>query len=100
MAEIQTVGVVGAGTMGAGIAHVFARAGLRVLLCDVEQSFLDRALAQIRTNLGREAAKGKLVEAEIDPALARIAATVDREALSAAEFVVEAASGGFELKSE
>ena len=68
MAEIQTVGVVGAGTMGSGIAHVFARAGFRVLLCDVEQCFLSRAVAQIRANLGREAAKGKLPEAEIEPA--------------------------------
>lgn len=100
MAEIQTVGVVGAGTMGSGIAHVFARAGFRVLLCDVEQRFLDRALTQIRTNLGREAAKGKVQEAEIETALARIAPIVDREALSAAEFVVEAASERFELKSE
>jgi 3-hydroxybutyryl-CoA dehydrogenase len=100
MAEIQTVGVVGAGTMGSGIAHVFARAGLRVLLCDVEQRFLDRALAQVRTNLGREAAKGKLPEAEIEPALARITPTIDREALAAAEFAVEAASERFEVKSE
>jgi 3-hydroxybutyryl-CoA dehydrogenase len=46
--------------------------GFKVLLCDVEQRFLDRALAQIRTNLGREAAKGKLAEAEVEPALARI----------------------------
>jgi 3-hydroxybutyryl-CoA dehydrogenase len=98
MAEIQTVGVVGAGTMGSGIAHVFARTGFRVLLCDVEQRFLDRALAQIRTNLGREAAKGKLQEAEIETSLARIAPCVDREALAAAEFVVEAASERFELK--
>ena len=72
MAEITTVGVVGAGTMGSGIAHVFARSGFTVLLCDVEQRFLDRALAQIRTNLGREAPKGKLAETEIEPALARI----------------------------
>jgi 3-hydroxybutyryl-CoA dehydrogenase len=100
MAEIKTVGVVGAGTMGSGIAHVFARTGFRVLLCDVEQRFLDRALAQIRTNLGRESAKGKLPESEIDPTLDRIAPTVDREALSAAEFVVEAASERFGLKSE
>jgi 3-hydroxybutyryl-CoA dehydrogenase len=100
MAEIQTVGVVGAGTMGSGIAHVFARAGFRVLLCDVEQRFLDRALTRIGTNLGRESAKGKLPEAEIEPALARITPTVDRESLAAAEFVVEAASERFELKSE
>jgi 3-hydroxybutyryl-CoA dehydrogenase len=100
MAEVQTVGVVGAGTMGSGIAHVFARSGFKVLLCDVEQRFLDRALTTIRTNLGREAAKGKLAEAEIEPAMARITGIVDREALSAAEFVVEAASERFELKSE
>ena len=100
MAEIQTVGVVGAGTMGSGIAHVFARAGFRVLLCDVEQRFVDRALAQIRTNLGREAAKGKLPEADIDPTLARVAPTIDREVLSDAQFAVEAASERFELKSE
>ena len=100
MAEIRTVAVVGAGTMGSGIAHVFARTGFRVLLCDVEQRFLDRALAQIRSNLGREAAKGKLAEAEIEPALARITPTIDREALAAADFVVEAASERFELKAE
>jgi 3-hydroxybutyryl-CoA dehydrogenase len=100
MAEIQTVGVVGAGTMGSGIAHVFARSGFHVLLCDVEQRFLDRALTQIRANLGREAAKGKLPETDIEPALARIAPTVNREALGVAEFVVEAASERFEVKSE
>ena len=100
MSDIQTVGVVGAGTMGSGIAHVFARAGFKVLLCDVEQRFLDRALAQIRTNLGREAAKGKFPETEIEPALGRITLIVDREALASAEFVVEAASERFELKSE
>jgi 3-hydroxybutyryl-CoA dehydrogenase len=100
MAEIKTVGVVGAGTMGSGIAHVFARAGFGVLLCDVEQRFLDRALTQIRANLGREAAKGKLAEAAVEPALARITSIVDREALSGADFVVEAASERFELKAE
>ena len=66
MGDIKTVGVIGAGTMGSGIAHVFARAGFNVLLCDVEQRFLERALGQIRTNLGREAAKGKLAEAEVE----------------------------------
>ena len=100
MSDIQTVGVVGAGTMGSGIAHVFARTGFKVLLCDVEQRFLDRALAQIRTNLCREAAKGKFPETEIEPALGRITLIVDREALASAEFVVEAASERFELKSE
>ncbi|HVC47150.1 MAG TPA: 3-hydroxybutyryl-CoA dehydrogenase [Terracidiphilus sp.] len=100
MSEIQTVGVVGAGTMGSGIAHVFARAGLKVLLCDVEQRFLERALGQIRTNLGREAAKGKLAETEIEPALKRIQPTVGRDALKAAQMVVEAAPEQFALKAE
>ncbi len=100
MEEIATVGVVGAGTMGSGIAHVFARAGFRVLLFDLEQRFLDRSLGQIRGNLGREAAKGKLAASEIEPALARIECAVDREALNRADFAVEAASERFELKSE
>jgi 3-hydroxybutyryl-CoA dehydrogenase len=100
MTDIQIVGVVGAGTMGSGIAHVFARAGMRVLLCDVEQRFLDRAVAQIRTNLGREATKGKLQESEIEPALERIVSTTDRDMLGEADFVIEAASERFELKAE
>jgi len=100
VAEIQTIGIVGAGTMGSGIAHVFARAGFQVLLCDVDQRFLDRAVGQIRANLGREAAKGKLAETDVEPVLARIRTTVDRDMLSAAEFVVEAASERFEVKAE
>jgi 3-hydroxybutyryl-CoA dehydrogenase len=100
MAEIETVGVVGAGTMGSGIAHVFARAGIRVVLCDVEQRFLDRALAQIRTNLGREATKGKIPESEIEGALARIVSTTDRDLLGEADFAIEAASERLEIKTE
>ena len=100
MTEIVTVGVVGAGTMGSGIAHVFARSGFKVLLCDVDQRVLDRALGQIRTNLGREAAKGRLAAAEVEPALARITTIADREALAAAEFAIEAAPERFDLKAE
>src|SRR5512135_251111 len=100
MSEIQTVGVVGAGTMGSGIAHVFARSGYNVLLCDVEQRFLDRALDSIRTNLAREAAKGKLPSGEIEPSLARITPTADRDKLGEAQIVVEAAPERFDLKSE
>ncbi len=100
MTAITKVGVVGAGTMGSGIAHVFARSGFTVTLCDVEQRFLDRALGQIRTNLGREAAKGKLAEAEVEPALARITPTLDRATLAGAEIVVEAAPERLEMKAE
>jgi len=98
--EIKTVGVIGAGTMGSGIAHVLARSGFHVSLCDIDQRFLDRAIAAIRTNLGREAAKGKIAESEIEPAIQRIAPTLDRESLSSADFVIEAASERFELKAE
>ncbi|HVZ84855.1 MAG TPA: 3-hydroxybutyryl-CoA dehydrogenase [Terracidiphilus sp.] len=100
MSDVKTVGVVGAGTMGSGIAHVFARSGYRVLLCDVEQRFLERALGLIRTNLGREAAKGKLAEAEIEPVLKRIVPVTDRAALAEADLAVEAAPERFELKAE
>ena len=100
MSDIQTVAVLGAGTMGSGIAHVFARTGFRVLLCDIEQKYLDRAITQIRANLGREAAKGKLAEAEVEPAIARITTTTDRGSLGAAEFAVEAASERFDLKAD
>lgn len=97
--SVQTVGVAGAGTMGSGIAHVFARAGMRVLLCDVEQNLLDRALSQIRANLGREAAKGKFTEADVEAAVARIVPTTDHEALAAADIAIEAATERFELKA-
>jgi len=100
MSDIQTVAVLGAGTMGSGIAHVFARTGFRVLLCDIDQRFLDRALAQIRANLGREAAKGTLPESEVEPALARITATIDRASLGSADLAVEAASERWELKAD
>jgi 3-hydroxybutyryl-CoA dehydrogenase len=98
MGEIRTVGVIGAGTMGNGIAHVFARSGLRVLLCEVEQRFLDRGLETIRKNLGREAEKGKISLDNVDDALRRIEGTLDRNALAEADFVVEAATERFEIK--
>lgn len=100
MSDIQTVAVLGAGTMGNGIAHVFARTGFNVLLCDLEQRLLDRALEQIRTNLGREAAKGKLAESEVEQAVARIRTTTDRSSLGEAGFAVEAATERFEVKAE
>ena len=70
--SIKTVAVLGAGTMGNGIAHVFARAGYRVLLRDVEQRFLDRALDTVAKNLDREVKKGKLAATEKDAVLERL----------------------------
>ncbi|MGH9579640.1 MAG: 3-hydroxybutyryl-CoA dehydrogenase [Terriglobales bacterium] len=97
--SIQTVGVVGAGAMGNGIAHVFARSGYQVVLCDVEQTFLDRALESIAKNLEREAAKGKITAAERQAALQRIAPTVERAELASADFLVEAATEKLEIKA-
>ena len=95
---IQRVGVVGAGTMGNGIAHVFARAGYEVVLCDIEQKFLDRALTTIGKNLDREVAKNKISETQKAEALGRIFPAVDRSRLSACDFIVEAASERLEVK--
>jgi 3-hydroxybutyryl-CoA dehydrogenase len=98
--NIQHIGVLGAGTMGNGIAHVFARSGFRVTLCDIQQEFLDRALATIGKNLEREVAKGKLAADERNAALQRIAPTTDRAALAACDFVVEAATEKFGIKAD
>ena len=98
MTDIQTVGVVGAGTMGNGIAHVFARSGYRVLLCEVERRFLDRGLETIRKNLSRDAEKGKIGVNDVDDALARIEGTLDRTDLAEANLIVEAATEKFEVK--
>ncbi len=98
MGEIKTAGVVGAGTMGNGIAHVLARSGLRVVLCEVERRFLDRGLDTIRKNLAREAEKGKISAPEADKALARIEGTLDRTWLAGSDFVIEAATERFDVK--
>jgi 3-hydroxybutyryl-CoA dehydrogenase len=98
MGEIRRVGVIGAGTMGNGIAHVFARSGLPVVLADVDQPALDRGFSTIEKNLAREVAKGKLTQADADAARARIAGTLDRKALAGCDLVVEAATERFGVK--
>ncbi|MGA8110548.1 MAG: 3-hydroxybutyryl-CoA dehydrogenase [Acidobacteriaceae bacterium] len=100
MTEIKTVGVIGAGTMGNGIAHVFARSGIRVLLCEVEQRFLDRGLETIRRNLERESKKGKITPEDVDDTLRRVEGTLDRASLAEADFVIEAATERFEIKRQ
>jgi 3-hydroxybutyryl-CoA dehydrogenase len=97
---IQRVGVIGAGTMGNGIAHVFARSGYDVVLCDLEQKFLDRALAVITKNLDREVAKAKITEAQKSKALKRITLITHPSHLAACDFVVEAASEKLDIKLE
>jgi 3-hydroxybutyryl-CoA dehydrogenase len=98
--NIQRVGVVGAGTMGNGITHVFARGGYSVMLCDVEQRFLDRGLETIGRNLDREVAKNKISAEDKAAALSRIEPVVERANLADCDFVVEAATEKFEIKAE
>jgi 3-hydroxybutyryl-CoA dehydrogenase len=98
--EIRRVGVVGAGTMGNGIAHVFARGGYNVVLCDLEQRFLDRALQTVAKNLDREVAKNKITVEAKAGALSRIRPVTDRGELSDCDFVIEAATEKFAIKTE
>jgi len=100
MNKIKVVGVVGAGTMGNGIAHVFARGGFQVILCEVEQRFLDRGLEAIRMNLEREVAKSKLSAADAESTLKLIRGTLQGGDLGICDFVIEAAHERFELKQE
>jgi 3-hydroxybutyryl-CoA dehydrogenase len=98
--NIETIGVIGAGTMGNGIAHVCARSGYNVVLVEVEQRFLDRGLAAITKNLAREVEKGKLAAEARDQALARIRPSLDRKDLASCQLVIEAASEKFEIKQQ
>ena len=97
---IKQVGIIGAGTMGNGIAHVFARSGYSVVLCDVEQRFLDRGIETISKNLDREVAKNKISADDKASALNRINPVTDRQRLADCDFVVEAATEKLEIKSE
>lgn len=98
MDHIKTVAVLGAGTMGNGIAHVFARAGYKVILRDVEQRHLDRGMETIAKNLDREIKKGKLAESERDAVLGRLLPVTDIANIAVADFAVEAVPEKLEIK--
>jgi len=97
---IKSVAVLGSGTMGNGIAHVFARAGYKVILRDVEQRFLDRAIDTVSRNLDREIKKGKLPESEKGSVLARIIPVTDMSAISNVDFLVEAVPEKLDIKRQ
>ena len=98
VSSIETVAVLGAGTMGNGIAHVFALSGYKVILRDVEQRFLDRGMETIGKNLDREIKKAKIAEAEKGIVLGRLQPVTDMRAIAAADFAVEAVPEKMEIK--
>jgi len=98
--EIINVGVIGAGTMGNGIAHVFAKTGYNVTLCDLKPEYIDRAIGFISKNLQREVDKQKIPADAKDAALGRIKGCTDRTEMRNMDFVVEAASERFDVKRE
>jgi 3-hydroxybutyryl-CoA dehydrogenase len=89
--SIQKIGVIGAGQMGTGIAHVLSLAGYDVVLDDLNKDALGKALERIEKNMQRQAAKGVIAEDQIKPALARIAITQTLDDLKDRELVIEAA---------
>ena len=90
--DIKTVGVIGAGQMGNGIAHVFALAGYDVLMNDISREALDNAVALIDRNLERQVSRGKITEAEKEAALKRISTTLTLSDLGPTDLVIEAAT--------
>jgi 3-hydroxybutyryl-CoA dehydrogenase len=99
--SILNVAVIGAGTMGNGIAHVFAQSGLNVTLIDVKTEFLTRAVDTIKTNLARQVKKGTLTQADADATLGRITPATDLGvAVKPVDFVIEAATENLDLKRQ
>ena len=98
--EIGTVGVIGAGQMGNGIAHVMALAGYDVLLNDVSAEALERAMTTVKKNLDRQVSRDRITAGDRDAALARITTTGDLPALGAADLVIEAATEREEVKQK
>ncbi len=95
---IETVGIIGAGTMGNGIAQVSAAAGLQVVMVDISDAAVQRGLATVGSSLDRLVKKEKMTEADKNTALGRINATTDKTKLAACDLVIEAATENEELK--
>ena len=100
MAVINKLGVIGAGLMGNGIAHVASLAGIPVVLMDVQQQALDRALATMAKNMDRQVSKGSVSSADRDAALARIVTATDNSAFADCDMVIEAATENEEIKKK
>jgi len=100
MGDIQTIGVIGGGTMGNGIVHVAAKTGFNVMLLEVEQRFLERAQTTIAKNLDREVAKNKISESDKSAAIGRISGTLNVADFAKADFIVEAIVENEDIKSK
>jgi 3-hydroxybutyryl-CoA dehydrogenase len=98
MTSIGKIGVIGAGQMGNGIAHVAAQSGIAVVMLDVAEAVLAKAMATITRNMDRQVQKGGLTAAEKDAALARIATTTDYAAFADCDLVIEAATENEAIK--
>lgn len=98
--EVKNVVVIGGGTMGNGIAHVFAQSGYETLLIDVKQEYVDRALGTIKKNLERQAQKGTLQPADVTATLGRIKTSIRLDDACTGDLVVEAVFENLEVKTE
>jgi len=98
--EVKVFGVVGAGQMGNGIAHVAAASGLEVIMNDVKQEFVDKGLKTIEKNLDRAVSKGKMTAEEKSGILRRIKPSVDLRDFEGADFVIEAIIESLDLKKQ
>jgi 3-hydroxybutyryl-CoA dehydrogenase len=96
--DIQTLGIIGAGQMGNGIAQICATAGIKVVMCDINAAAVQRGIDTVSGNLDRLIKKDKLPAADKQPIIGRIQGTTDLSALKQSDFIVEAATENFELK--
>ena len=95
---MKKIGVIGAGTMGTGIAHVSALSGFDVTLVDIEQNLLEHSLTSIKKGLKRQVDKGKIYQEEMNAALVRIQTRTEMKSLSSEDIVIEAATENKEVK--
>src|SRR6185295_14465623 len=96
----EVVGIIGAGTMGNGIAQVAARAGYAVIMRDVTDGFLERGMAAIEKSLSRDVVKARLTESDKGTIIGRITTTTDFKSLRDASLVIEAVPESFPVKAE
>ena len=96
--RIKSIGVIGAGTMGNGIAHVSALSGFDTILMDIKDEFVQQGLSTIQKNMDRQVKKEKISQSEMETSMSRISASTDYNQLSACDLVIEAATENMDIK--